>query len=196
MVRLVAVAVDDIDITRSEQRLHRHFVGGRGSVGDEEHPVAAEGACRLVLRFLDIARGLEETVETAGGRAALGEEQVRAVELAHVADPVRAKHGLAARNRQRMEGADRPLGVFLEIVEERRAVAVPDAFENGEMQLEQLFHRVEDAANEFGLGVTGQLLHILIRDKIDIELGANPLQGLGQRQRRLAGVLVIHRRHQ
>ena len=71
------------------QRLHDHLVGGRRAVGDEEHVVGAEGARGVLLRLLDVAGRLEQAVEAAGGGAALGEEQVDAVELAHVADPVR-----------------------------------------------------------------------------------------------------------
>ena len=76
MVGLVAIAVDDCDVARSEQRLHRHLVRGRGAVGDEEDMVCAEGARRLILRLLDVAGGFEQAVQAAGGRAALGQEQV------------------------------------------------------------------------------------------------------------------------
>src|SRR5258707_1361144 len=44
MVGLVAIAVDDCDVARGEQRLHRHLVRGRGAVGDEEDMVCAFGA--------------------------------------------------------------------------------------------------------------------------------------------------------
>ena len=115
----------------AEQRLHRHLVRGRGAVGDEEDVVGAEGARRLFLRLLDVAGRLQQAVEAAGGRAALGQEQVDAVELAHVADPVGLEDRLAARDRQRVEGADRALRVFLEIVEERRVEAILDAFQDG-----------------------------------------------------------------
>ena len=64
------------------------------------------------------------------------------------------------------------------------------------MQLQQFFHGVEDAAHHVGLGIASQLFHVLVRDKVDIEFRANPLQGLGQRQGRLAGVLWFHRRNQ
>ncbi len=130
VMRLVAVAVDDRDVARREQRLNGHLVRGRGAVGDEEDAIGAERTRRLVLRLLDVAGRLQQAVETAGGRAAFGQEQVQAVELAHVADPVRLEHGFAARDRQRMERSDRPLRILLEIVEERRVVAVLHAFED------------------------------------------------------------------
>ena len=133
-MRLVAVAVDDDDVARRNQRLHHHLVAGRRAVGDEEHVVGAEGARRHVLRLLDVAGGLQKAVEAAGCGAAFSQEQVDAVELAHVADPAGAEHRLAARDRQRMEGADRALRIALQIVEERRLVARLDALENGEVQ--------------------------------------------------------------
>jgi hypothetical protein len=76
VMRLVAVAVHDHDVAGREQRLHRHLVRRRGAVGDEEHLIGAEGARRLLLRLLDVARWLQQAVQTAGGRAALGQEQV------------------------------------------------------------------------------------------------------------------------
>ena len=95
-----------------------------------------------------------------------------------------------------MERSDRALGVFLEIVEERRFEAILNAFQDGKMQLEQLFHRVEDAANDIGLGIAGQLLHIAVGDQIDVEFGPNALQRARQRQRRIGHLLSIHRCHQ
>ena len=133
---------------------------GRGAVGDEEDVVGAEGARRHLLRLLDVAGRLQQAVETAGRRAALGQEQVQAVELAHVADPVGLEDRFAARDRQRMEGADRPLRIFLEVVEERRFVAVLHAFENGEVQLEQFLDRIEDAAGHIRIRISGQLFDV------------------------------------
>src|ERR1700733_2211220 len=134
--------------------------------------VSSKGARRFLLSLLDIAGRLEQAVETSRGRAALGEEKVRTIEFAHVANPVRPEYRLAAGNRERVESSDRALGVFLEIVEERRFEAILDTFEDGEMQFEQFFHRVEDAANDIGLGIAGQLLHLAIRNQINVEFGA------------------------
>ena len=107
VVRLVAIAVEDDDVARRDQRLVDHLVAGRSAVGDEEDVVGAERACGHVLGALDVAGRLEQAVEAAGRRAALREEQVDPVELAHVADPVGLEHGLAAGDRQRVESADR-----------------------------------------------------------------------------------------
>ena len=196
VMRFVAVAVDDHDIAGTDQRLHRHLVRRRRAVGDKEDVVGPEGARRLVLGLLDVAGRFQQAVETARGRAALGEEEVWTVEFAHVANPVRPEDGLAARDGERVERSDRALGIFLEIVEERRFEAILNAFQDGEMQLEQLFHRVEDAANDVGLGIAGQLLHVAVGDQIDVELGANALQRARQRQRRVGHLLAIHRCHQ
>ena len=64
------------------------------------------------------------------------------------------------------------------------------------MQLEQLFHGVEDAANDIGLGIAGQLLDVAIGNQIDVELGANTLQRARQRQCRVGRFLAVHRCHE
>jgi hypothetical protein len=74
MVRLMAIAVDQDDIARTDQRLLHDLVGGRGSVGDEERAIAPERASRQVLRHFDVAGGLEQAVESASRRRRLGEE--------------------------------------------------------------------------------------------------------------------------
>ena len=130
VVRLVAVAVEQHDVAGRDQRLVHHLVRGAGAVGDEEDVVGAEGARRHRLRLLDVAGRLQQAVEAAGRGARFGEEDVQPVELAHVADPVGLEHRLAAGDRQRVEGADRAHRVLLQVVEERRAEAVGDAFED------------------------------------------------------------------
>ncbi len=192
----MAVAVDDHDIARTDQCLHRHLVRRRRAIGDKEDLIGPEGARRFFLSLLDVAGRLEQAVETSRGRAALGEEEVWTVEFAHVANPVRPEDGLATGDGERVERSDRALGVFLEIVEERRFEAILNAFQDGKMQLEQLLHRVEDAANDIGLGIARQLLHVPVRDQIDVELGANALQRARQRQRRVGHLLAFHRGHQ
>ena len=142
--------------------------------------VSADGARELFLRDLDVAGRLEHAVQAAGGGGALREEQVLAVELAHVADPVRLHDRLAARDRQRVEGADRPRGVALEVVEVRRGKAVGDAFEDVQMYLGQLLDFVEHAPNHRGRRVAGQLLDIPVGQQIDVELGADALDRLCQ----------------
>ena len=190
-MRLVAVAVDDHDVAGRQQRLHRHLVRRRGAVGDEEDVIGAEGARRLVLRLLDVAGRLQQAVETAGGGAAFGQEQVGPVELAHVADPVGLEDRLAARDRQRMEGADRPLRVFLQVVEERRVVAILHAFEDREVQFQQFLHRIEDAAHRIRLGIAGDLFDPAVRHEVKIELGPYALEDLRQVQRRCFRRLVL-----
>ena len=148
MVRLVAIAVDDDDVARPHERLHHHLVAGRRAVGDEEHVIGAEGPRRHVLRLLDVAGRLQQAVEAARGGAALGKKQVHAIEFAHVADPVRVEHGLAAGDRQGMERRDRPLRVLLQVVEEGRLVARRHALEDGQVQFHRLLDRVEDAAQD------------------------------------------------
>ena len=164
--------------------------------GDKEHLIRPEGARCLFLGPLDVAGGLEQAVETSRGRTALCEEEVWTVEFAHVANPVRPEDGLATRDGERVEGSDRALGVFLQVVEERRFEAILNAFQDGKMQLEQFFYRVENATNDIGFGIAGQLLDVLVRDQIDVEFGANALERARQRQRRVGGFLAIHRCHE
>jgi hypothetical protein len=190
VMRLVTVAIDDRYVTRREQRLNRHLVRRRGAVGHEENAIGAKRARRLVLGLLDVPGRLQQAVEAARGRAALGQEQVRAVEFAHVANPVRPEHGFAARDRQRMEGADRTLRIFLEIVEERRVVTVLDAFQDGEMQFQKLLDRIEDSPHHIGFGVSRHLLNVAVGHQIEIKFWAHALDDLGQPQRGGIGLAV------
>ena len=189
MVRLVAVAVDKRDVAGRQEGLDHHLVGGRGAVGDEEDVIGPEGAGRHLLRALDVAGRLEKAVEAAGRGAALGEEQVDAVELAHVADPVGFEDRLATRDRKRMEGADRPPRIALQVVEERRLVAVAHAFENRQVKLERLLDGVEDPAHAIGRGIAGEILDVTLGQEEDVELRADALQGSGEAQRR--GVAIL-----
>ena len=184
VVRLVAVAVDQHDVARAAHRLVHDLVGGRRAVGDEERVVAAEGARRLVLRHLDVAGGLEQAVQAARRGRGLGEEQVGAVELAHVADPVRLEDRLAARDRQCVEGADRALRVLLQVVEVRRAVAVLQAVEDREVHLERLLERVEHAADARRVVRAGELADVTIGDHVDVELGPDDVQARSRAARR------------
>ena len=105
----------------------------------------------------------------------LGEKQVGAVELAHVANPVRLEDRLSASDRQRVIGADRPLGVLLQVVEIGVSVPVVDAVEDGEVHLQQLFHAVEHATNASGFIGAGELPDIAIGQQIDVQLGPDPV---------------------
>ena len=154
---------------------------------------APNARAAVLLRLLDVAGRLEQAVEAAGGGAALGQEQVHAVELAHVADPVGLEDRLAARDRQRVERADRTLRVFLQIVEERRLVARLHALEDRKMQLEQLLHRIEHPAHRLRLRASGDLLDLPARHHIEIELRPDPLDHLRQLQGARVGALLVHR---
>jgi hypothetical protein len=186
VVRLVAVAVDEHDVARPAYRHVDDLVGGRGAVGDEEAMVAAESARRLVLRHLDVAGRLEQAVEAAGGGGGLGEEQVHAVELTHVADPVRLEDRLAARHRQRVEGADRPLRVLLQVVEVGRRIAIRDAVEDREVQLEHLLEPVEHAPDSRRFVRAGELADVAVGRVVDVELRANGVRGAREQHAEIA----------
>jgi len=178
MVRLVAIAVDQHDVARPHQGLDDDLVAGRGAVGGEEGLARAERAGRQFLRLLDGAVGIEQGVEPAGGRRGLGEEDVHAVEVAHVADPVRLADRLAAGDRHGVEHAGGLLAVSLEGGEEGRLVAPVDAAQDVEVKLHVVFLIVEHPAA--GLADPARhLLHRLIGDQVDVELGPERANQLG-----------------
>ena len=84
-----------------------------------------------------------------------------------------------------MESADRALGVFLQIVEERRFEPILHAFQNGQMQLQQFFHGIEYPAKHVGLRIACELLDIPVRHQIEVELRAHALQRVRQPQGRV-----------
>ena len=135
----------------------------------------AEGARGEFLRRLDVAGRLQQAVEPAGGRRRFGQEDVGAVELAHVADPVRMEHRLSAGDRQRVEGADGPLAVVEQVREIRRAIAVADAVHDAEMDLQRLLDVEEDAPDRGRLFARREGLDGAVGDQVDVELGAEVL---------------------
>src|SRR5436853_2338719 len=153
--------------------------------------IRAKGARRHLLRLFDVTRGFKQTVQSAGRRTAFGEKKVGTVEFAHVANPIGLEDRFSARDRQRMEGPDRPLCVLLQIVEERRVVAILDALENRQVQLQQLFYGVKDPAHSYRLRTAGDPFNPSVRDEIEIELRAYSLQHLCQAQRQVLRALVL-----
>ena len=180
----MAVAINNDHIARCGQRLHRHLVGGGGTIGHEEHMIRTKGARGHFLRAFDIAGGLQQAIKPACRGAAFRQEQVDAVEFAHVANPIGPEHGFPARNRQRMKGADRAHGVFFQIVEEGRFIAFLHAFQNGQMLFQQFLNTIEDAPNAARGRIAGQDFHILIGHQIDIQFGPEALQARRQLQGR------------
>ena len=114
--------------------------------------------------------GLQQRVEPAGGGARLGHEQVVAVEPAEVADPARVEHRVPARDGQRVEVADRPLGVLPQGVEERRLHPSPHAVEQGHVQLVRRLEAVEDAREQLGGPLAGRGQR-LVRQQVEVQLG-------------------------
>ena len=170
MVRLVAVAVDEDDVAWRDQRLRDDLVGGRGSVGDEVGLPGAEGLGRQLLGLAQRAGRLEQRIEPAGGRRGLGQEDVQTVEAHHVADPVRVDDRLALRDRQRVEHSGRPLAVRAEGLEERRTVALGDAGEDRQVQLECALACMEDPA-EVMADLSCDILDRYFAHQVQIDLG-------------------------
>ncbi len=95
----MAVAIEDHDVAWRDQGLVHHFVRGARPVGHEENAVRSECARRHFLRQLDVAGRLEKAVEAPGRGAALGQQQIETIELAHIADPIGLEDRLAASDR-------------------------------------------------------------------------------------------------
>ncbi len=93
---------------------------------------------------------------------------------------------LPARDRQGVEGCDRPRCVTLEVVEERRRKAVANTFEDVQVNLHQLLDLVEHAPDHRRRRVTREFFDFAIRQQVDVELGAHALDETRQRHARFA----------
>ena len=180
VVRFVAVAVHQHDVAGLHQGLHDDLVAGRGAVGGEEGAACPEGTGGQLLRLLDRPVGFQERVEAARGGRGLGQEDVHAIELAHVLDPMGLADRLAARDRHGVEHARRLLAEGLERREERRLIAGVDAAQDVEMQLHIVFLIVEDAPAG-GADLAGDILDRLVGHQVDVELRAQLRQQMDER---------------
>ena len=102
--------------------------------------------------------------------ARLREEEVHAIELSHVADPVRLQDRLAAGHRQRVERADRPLGVLAQVVEIRRRVPVADPLEDAEVDLQHFLDAIEDTPDRGSCVRPREFADVAVRCQVDIQL--------------------------
>ena len=175
VVGLVAVPVDQDDVAGLDQGLHHDLVRGRGAVGDEVGLPRAEGLGRELLGLAQRPGRLEQRVEPAAGRRRLGQEDVQAVEVDHVPDPVRVDDRLAVRDRQRVEHPGRPVAVAPQGAEERRAVPGRDAVQDGQVQLQRPFPGVEDAP-EMMAEPAGQVLDRDLGHQVQVEFRPDPGQ--------------------
>ena len=105
VVRLVAVPVDEDDISRRDDGLMDDLVRRGCAVGDEEGVAAAERAAGPRLGVPDGPVRIQERVQAAGGRRCLSEEEVHAVELLEVVDPGGVPHRSCTGDRHRVEDA-------------------------------------------------------------------------------------------
>ncbi|MNL32236.1 hypothetical protein D3C87_1540750 [compost metagenome] len=74
-----------------------------------------------------------------------------------------------------MECAYGPPRIFLQIVEERRFVALLHTFKDGEMHLKRLLNRVEDAPHGIGRRIAGNFLYLTVGEQVNVEFRADPL---------------------
>ena len=189
VVRLVAVAVHQHDVPGLDQRLHDDLVGRRGAVGHEEGLPRAEGLGRQLLRLPQRAGGLEQRVQAAAGRRRFGQEDLQAVEVDHVPDPVRVEDRLAVRDRQRVEHPGGPVAVAAQRAEERRAVPFGHPVQEAEVQLQRPFPGVEHAP-EMVAQPAGQVLDGDLGHQVQVEFRPDPGQRPGQDLGALVGRVV------
>ena len=179
VMRLVAVPVDEHDVARADIRLADDLVRRRRAVGDEVRAARAERLRGQILGLAQRTGRLQQRVEPAAGGRRLGQEDVEAVEVDHVLDPVRAHHGLALADGQRVERPGRPVCVRTQRVEERGPVAVRDAVQDGQVQLEQSLPGVEHPA-EVRAQAAGHLFDRDLGHQVDVELGPDRGELVGQ----------------
>ncbi len=180
VVRLVAVPIDQDDVARLQQGLDYDLVGGRGAVGDEEGALGPEGPRRHLLRLLQRAGGIEQGIEPAGRGGGLGQEDVHAIELRHIPDPVGFDDGLAARDGQRMEDAGRLAGVLAQRVEEGCLVARADAAQDAEMKFEIILLAIEYASERVA-EIASDGLDRNVGHQIEVDLGPQLADEAAQR---------------
>ena len=142
--------------------------------------------------MLDIALGLEQAVQPPRGGRRLCQKQITAIKLGHILDPVRLEDRFASRNRQRMEGADGPLRITLQIVKKRGFVALANAFQNGQVQLNRLFHRIQHTAHMGRAWVAGNVLRLAVRHQINVQLRPVLVDGGSQLQTQVFIIDLLH----
>ena len=179
VMRLVAVPVHQHDVTRLHQRLDHDLVGGRGAVGDEVGPPRPERLRRQLLRLPQRPGGLEQRIKPAAGRRGLGQEDLQAVEVDHVPDPVRVDDRLAVRDRQRVKYPGGPVAVVTQRAEERCAIPGRHAVQDGQVQLKRPFPGMEDAP-EMMAEPAGQILDGDLRHQVQVEFRPDPGQRPGE----------------
>ena len=161
------------------------LVGGRGSVGHEERVLGAVGAGRKFLGLLQRVHRGQERIQATGGRRGLGQQQVQPVEVQEVLDPLGAHHRTTAGNRQGVEHTHRAAGMLLDRGEERGVVQVGHPAQQREVQL-QLVLAPEHTAEAMGQG-TGEALDVRARHEVQVHLGAQRGEGVGQAEHSLNG---------
>src|SRR6516225_9342480 len=167
MVRLMAVPVDQHDVSRSQQGLLDHLVRSRSTVGDEEDVVCTEGSGGFLLGDFDIAGWFEQTIETTGSCRGFCKEEIQSIELAHVAYPVRLEDGFPSCDGQCVKRADGTLRIFLQVIEKRRVVPVCDPIEDAQVQFEGLLNLIENTPAACSLDIASYFLCLTITEEVN-----------------------------
>ena len=75
------------------------FVRSRSAVGAKEEPLTTKSSRRFVLGDLDVPGRLEKRIQAARRGGGFRQENIGAVEMAEVANPMRIEDRLTARHR-------------------------------------------------------------------------------------------------
>ncbi len=172
VVRFVAIAVHQNDVTGPNHRLHDNLVAGGCAVGGKEGLLGAKGPAGQFLRAFDRPVRFQQAVEPAGRGRGFGQKDIGPVKRAHVLNPVRPRDRFAATDRHGMEHAGGLFGIVHQCGEEGRLVACLDTAQDVEVQFHEVFLIVEDTAADAQIQ-PGNVFDRTVRDKIGVKFGAH-----------------------
>ena len=88
MVRLVAVPIHQHDVSGPDNGLRRNLVRGGGAVRSEKQLLATKGPRCFLVGDFDVARRFQERIQPASGGGRFSHENIGAVEVTEVPNPV------------------------------------------------------------------------------------------------------------
>src|SRR5580704_1401607 len=86
-----------------------------------------------------------------------------------------------------MKSSDGTLSIFLQIVEIGSIEAVGNAIQNAEMQLQWFFDLIKNPAEKARVDIARHFFHFAVTEKVDVELGPQLFQALGERHAVIVG---------
>src|SRR5947208_13471225 len=100
VMRFVAVSVYQHDVSWTDKGLHGDLVGGRSTIRSEKQLSASKGPCCLFLGNPDIPSWFEQRIQASGRSRRFSQEDVSAIKMAEVTNPVRVENRLPSGNWQ------------------------------------------------------------------------------------------------